>query len=170
MDLDELAAALVVATEARGLTIAVAESCTGGLLGHSITNVPGSSRVFLGGVVAYADAVKQKLLGVPAADLAAHGAVSEPVALAMARGARLALGADLALSTTGVAGPGGGTQAKPVGLVYFAVSGPWGDYCRRYQAGEVRLANKHAFAREALSLSLEYLRANGDLKRSQPEV
>ncbi|MHB1133316.1 MAG: CinA family protein [Chloroflexota bacterium] len=170
MDLDELAAALVVAAGARGLTVAVAESCTGGLLGHSITNVPGSSQVFLGGVIAYADAVKEKALGVAAADLAAHGAVSAPVALAMARGARLALGADLALGTTGVAGPGGGTAAKPVGLVFLAVSGPWGDHCRRFQAGSARLANKHAFAREALSLLLEYLRANGDLERSQPEA
>ena len=88
MDLDELAASLVATLAARGLSLAVAESCTGGLLGHSITNVPGSSRVFLGGVVAYADAVKRTVLGVPAAALAEHGAVSAPVALAMARGAR----------------------------------------------------------------------------------
>jgi nicotinamide-nucleotide amidase len=105
-----------------GQTIAVAESCTGGLLGERITSVPGSSDYFRGGVIAYADDVKTRALGVPEALLAEHGAVSEPVALAMARGVRERLGADFGVSTTGIAGPTGGTPGKPVGLVVVGVA------------------------------------------------
>jgi nicotinamide-nucleotide amidase len=108
----------------RGLTLAAAESCTGGLLGGRITAVAGSSAWFLGGVVSYANAAKVRLLGVPARVLARHGAVSPECAAAMAEGARRALKADLGVSITGVAGPGGGTKDKPVGLVHLAVSGP----------------------------------------------
>ena len=103
---------------ARGLTLGVAESCTGGLLAERISAVPGASRYFRGGVVAYADQAKRDLLGVGAALLDAHGAVSAPVARAMAEGARARLGADLAVSTTGISGPDGGSAAKPVGLVF----------------------------------------------------
>ncbi len=103
----------------RGLALAVAESCTGGGLGARLTNVAGSSDYFLGGVISYSNALKMKLLGVPEATLIAYGAVSEPTAGAMAAGALTATGADVALSITGVAGPGGGTAEKPVGLVYI---------------------------------------------------
>jgi PncC family amidohydrolase len=104
----------------RGLTLATAESCTGGLIGARLTAVPGSSRYYRGGVVAYANEAKRDLLGVPEALLREHGAVSEPVARAMAEGVRARLGADLALATTGISGPDGGTPEKPVGLVWIA--------------------------------------------------
>ena len=107
-----------------GLTLAVAESCTGGLLGARLTERPGSSDYFLGGVISYADEVKIGLLDVPAGLLAQHGAVSEEVAGAMAAGARAATGSDYALAVSGVAGPDGGTPEKPVGLVYVACDGP----------------------------------------------
>lgn len=106
----------------RGLTLACAESCTGGLLGSRLTAISGSSAAFLGGVISYANAAKQDLLGVPAELLERHGAVSAEVAGAMARGARERLGADLAVSITGIAGPEGGTESKPVGLVYIGLA------------------------------------------------
>ena len=108
----------------RGLTVALAESCTGGMAAARLTAVPGSSAYVRGGVVAYANSVKTQVLGVPQAVLEAHGAVSEPVAEAMAIGARSVLGADVGVSVTGIAGPDGGTDAKPVGTVCFSVSGP----------------------------------------------
>lgn len=104
---------------ARGLTLATAESCTGGLIAATFTSMPGSSGWFVGGVVAYANSVKQGVLGVDAATLARHGAVSEAVVRAMALGACRALRADVAVSVSGVAGPGGGTPEKPVGLVWL---------------------------------------------------
>jgi len=107
-----------------GQTLATAESCTGGLIGQMITAVPGSSDYYLGGVVAYANAVKQRELDVPAALLAEHGAVSEPVARAMAAGCRARFAADWALGVTGIAGPAGGTADKPVGLVFVGLAGP----------------------------------------------
>lgn len=119
-DLETVAGRLL---SARGLTVAVAESCTGGLLGHRLTNVPGSSAYFLLGVVAYADAQKTALLGVPAEALAAHGAVSAEVAARMAEGVRQLAGSDLGIGLTGIAGPGGGSPQKPVGLVYLALAG-----------------------------------------------
>jgi nicotinamide-nucleotide amidase len=125
---DEASLASVVLDQLRqrGQTLVVAESCTGGGLGAALAAVPGASDVWLGGVIAYANSVKQGLLGVPAELLHAHGAVSDPVAQAMAEGARRATGADWALAITGVAGPGGGSDAKPVGLVHLAVAGPDG--------------------------------------------
>ncbi len=110
-----------------GWTLATAESCSGGLVAGRLTSVPGSSDVFVGGIVAYANEVKEAELGVPAEGRAAHGAVSRETALAMARGARERLGADIAVSVTGIAGPGGGTEEKPVGLVYLCASGPAGE-------------------------------------------
>lgn len=115
----------------RGLTLGTAESCTGGLVAARITDVPGSSDVFLGSIVSYADSVKRDRLGVPDHVLAAHGAVSAETAEAMAAGARAALGVDVAVSVTGIAGPGGGTEEKPVGLVYLHAVGPDGELSRR---------------------------------------
>ena len=114
------------ACRVRGFTLAAAESCTGGLVGARLTSVPGSSDVFLGGIVSYADAVKTAELGVAEDLLRAHGAVSPEVAAAMARGARSRLRADVAVSVTGIAGPGGGSAEKPVGLVYLHAAGPGG--------------------------------------------
>jgi competence/damage-inducible protein CinA-like protein len=111
----------------RGLTLATAESCTGGMVAARLTSVPGSSESFLGAIVSYANEVKAAQLGVPEALLAEHGAVSPEVAAAMARGARERLGADVAVSVTGIAGPDGGTEEKPVGLVYLHASGPMGE-------------------------------------------
>ena len=106
----------------RGLTLALAESCTGGLVGHRVTNVPGSSTYYLGSVTAYAYEAKVRLLGVTWETLEAHGAVSDETVLEMAAGVRKALGADVGASISGIAGPGGGMPEKPVGLVYFGLS------------------------------------------------
>jgi len=112
----------------RGLTACTAESCTAGWLGKYLTDLPGSSSAFVGGVIAYSNDIKERLLDVPRDLLIAHGAVSEPVAKAMAAGARARLGADYALSITGIAGPGGGTDTKPVGLVFVGLAGPDGTH------------------------------------------
>ena len=117
---------------ARGLTLASAESCTGGMVAARLTGIPGASDVFLGGVVAYANEVKEAELGVPRALLEEHGAVSAEVAAAMAQGARERLGADVAVAVTGIAGPDGGTAEKPVGLVYLHVEGPDGGRGREF--------------------------------------
>jgi nicotinamide-nucleotide amidase len=122
--IEELVLALC---RARGLTLATAESCTGGMVAVRLTDVPASSDVFVGGVVAYADELKRAELGVPAEVLERHGAVSAETAAAMARGARERLGADVAVSVTGVAGPGGRSAEKPVGLVYCHAAGPDGE-------------------------------------------
>jgi nicotinamide-nucleotide amidase len=120
----DLAAVVLDACRARHLHLGVAESCTGGLLGARITAVPGSSDVFVGGVIAYANEIKEQLLDVVPSELQAFGAVSEPVALAMARGVRARTGADVGVAITGIAGPAGGSPDKPVGTVWLAVSGP----------------------------------------------
>ena len=125
-DDDSLASVVLQLLRQRGQTLAVAESCTGGGLGAALAAVPGASDVFLGGVIAYANAVKQELLAVPLAALEADGAVSDSVAIAMAEGVRHRTGATWALAVTGVAGPGGGSGDKPVGLVHIALAGPAG--------------------------------------------
>ena len=137
---DEQSLALVVLEllRQRGQTLAVAESCTGGGIGVALAAVPGASDVFLGGVIAYANAVKQELLGVPADALASHGAVSDPVAIAMAQGARRTTSADWAIAVTGIAGPGGGSAEKPVGLVHIAVAGPDGTCSEEVRFGSMR--------------------------------
>lgn len=118
---------------ARGLTLGTAESCTGGLVAGRLTSIAGSSDVFRGALVAYDNGVKQALLGVPADLLETHGAVSAEVAAAMAQGARARLDVDVAVSVTGIAGPGGGTPEKPVGLVFFHAAGPAGDRTLRFE-------------------------------------
>lgn len=138
----------------RGLTVAVAESCTGGLVADAITDVPGSSAYFVGGVVAYADDAKARLLGVPGEVLAAHGAVSAQVARAMAEGVRERFGSSVAASVTGIAGPDGGTDAKPVGLTYVAVADDEGVDVRRYVWTGGRLENKRLSATAVLEVLL----------------
>lgn len=139
----------------RDCTVAVAESCTGGLVSATITEVPGSSAYFLGGVVSYANAAKVSVLGVPEAVLDAHGAVSAQVAVAMAAGARVRFGAAFAVSITGVAGPDGGTEAKPVGLTYIGFADAHGSDVRRFTFGSDRTGNREAAAREALGWLIE---------------
>lgn len=141
----------------RHLHLGVAESCTGGRLADALTNVPGSSAFFIGGVVAYANEVKEALLGIDRALLVAHGAVSEPVARAMARGARQLFQSDLGLAVTGIAGPTGGTPQKPVGLGYIAVAGPAGERCTCFQGPGDREENKQRFTEAALRLLREFL-------------
>jgi PncC family amidohydrolase len=140
----------------RGLTVAVAESCTGGLVADSITDISGSSAYFLGGVVSYADAAKIALLDVPADVLAAHGAVSAQVGRAMAEGARRRFSADIAAAVTGIAGPDGGSDAKPVGLTYVAVAAEGGADVRRFVWDGDRVANKQASAAAVLELLVEW--------------
>lgn len=138
-DSDTLASVVGAALKAAGQTLAVAESCTGGGLGAAITAVAGSSAYFLGGAIAYANGVKVKLLGVDPETLDSHGAVSEPVACQMAKGIRACLGADWGLAITGIAGPGGGSAEKPVGLVYIGLADPDGTaVAYEYRLGETR--------------------------------
>jgi len=141
----------------RRQTLAVAESCTGGLLAHRLTNVPGSSDYFLGGVVAYSNAAKRSLLGVEAGLLEREGAVSEAVAREMASGVRRLFGADLGVGITGIAGPAGGTPEKPVGLVYIALAAEGQVRCERHIWPYDRLGNKEASAQRALEMLEEYL-------------
>jgi PncC family amidohydrolase len=139
----------------RNLTVATAESCTGGLLAKLITDVAGSSGYFLGGIVAYSNEAKIGLLGVREEELVAHGAVSAQVARSMAIGARHRLGADVAVSVTGIAGPGGGGAAKPVGLAYLAVADAAGADVRRFQWSGDRVGVREAAARAALELLIQ---------------
>ena len=114
------------------ITLSVAESCTGGLLGSILTSVPGSSVYFLGGAITYSNELKEKLLGVDRLTLIRHGAVSEICALEMASGARNAFGSDISISITGIAGPGGGTETKPVGLVWMGISAERRTFAKKY--------------------------------------
>ncbi|MBN1582399.1 MAG: CinA family protein [Anaerolineae bacterium] len=138
-------------------TVVTAESCTGGLIGSLITDVPGSSNYYLGGVISYANSVKQELLGVEAETLATVGAVSRETALQMARGVRRLLRADYALATTGIAGPTGGTADKPVGLVYIALVGPGVEQCERHIWDQDRIENKILSAQRAIQMLVAYL-------------
>jgi nicotinamide-nucleotide amidase len=140
-----------------GMTLAVAESCTGGLLGGWLTAVPGSSAYFLGGVISYADSVKVSLLGVPTEVIRKKGAVSAESAIAMAQGARRMVGADLSVSITGVAGPDGGTEAKPVGTTYIALAGPSFERVEHRVWQGDRTTNREESVRLALQMIVQYL-------------
>jgi PncC family amidohydrolase len=150
-----LAERLRAACVAAGLRVALAESCTGGRIGDALTDVPGSSAYVTGGVIAYEDAAKVGLLGVPRTLLVAHGAVSAQAAVAMAEGVRARLSADLGVAVTGIAGPGGATPGKPVGLTYVAVADAAGTAVRRFAWTGGREANKEASALAAMELLLE---------------
>ena len=141
----------------RGLTLAVSESATGGRVADHLTDIPGSSAFFLGGVIAYDNTVKVKLLHVPETVLQQHGAVSPETAAAMAQGVLRLMSADLGLATTGIAGPSGATPQKPVGLVYVAVAGDRRTQTRRHVFSGPREENKQNFVRAALELLLEEL-------------
>ena len=137
---------------ARGMTLAAAESCTGGLVGHLVTNVSGSSSYFTMGVTTYSNESKNALLGVSWDDLQVHGAVSEPVVRQMAVGVRRLSGADVSVATSGIAGPTGGTKDKPVGTVWMAVAGPAGCHSRLFRLDGDRLRIKTLSAYNALNL------------------
>jgi competence/damage-inducible protein CinA-like protein len=147
----DLAAVVLDRCRSAGFTLAVAESCTGGMLGERLTSIPGSSDVFLGGVIAYHNEVKRNLLGVGAEAMERYGAVSEQVALQMASGVREKLGADVGVSVTGIAGPGGGTPEKPVGLVWIAVHASEAK-SRRFHIGGDRAEIRQRAAQAALEM------------------
>ena len=141
----------------RKLKLATAESCTGGLVGHRLTNVPGSSSYLEGGVIAYSYEAKERLLGVHHDTLYEHGAVSAETALEMARGVRKALGADIGIAVTGIAGPSGGLPGKPVGLVYIALSARTVERVEHFVWDSDREGNKALSAEAALAMLKEFL-------------
>lgn len=142
---------------ARKKTLAVAESCSGGLLSHRLTNIPGSSAFFKGGVVAYHNEVKARLLKVPPSLIKKHGAVSEPVALTMASGARRVFKTTWGIAITGIAGPSGGSVQKPVGLTFIAIASKNKRLCRRCQFKGNRAAIKRQAAEGAMKLLIKLL-------------
>ncbi len=144
----------------QGLKLAVAESCTGGLIGHRITNVPGSSEYFTGGVIAYAYEAKVNLLAVSWDTLKAYGAVSRETVLEMAAGARRSLQADIAVSVSGIAGPGGGMPGKPVGTVWVGLAALQGQWARLFCFQGDREQIKAKASEAALTLLLDYLQGN----------
>jgi PncC family amidohydrolase len=148
----------------KGLRIATAESCTGGLIGHRITNIAGSSDYFTGGVVAYAYEAKVSLLGVSWDTLTKYGAVSRETVLEMAEGARQRLGADIAISVSGIAGPGGGLPGKPVGTMWIGLVSADGKWARAFRFPGSRGEVKAAGAEAALQMLLDYLQGQRDLE------
>jgi PncC family amidohydrolase len=151
-----------------GLTLSVAESCTGGLLGALLTDIPGSSAYFLGGVIAYADSVKRDVLSVPAELISVHGAVSARVAIAMAQGASNLCRSDLAVAITGVAGPGGGTEDKPVGTTFLALVGHDTEVVEHRVWPYDRSGNRQASVQLALQMVVESLSHTSHMPRSTP--
>jgi PncC family amidohydrolase len=147
----------------RGLTLAVAESCTGGLVGHRVTNVPGSSEYFAGGVIVYSYEAKVKLLDVAWDTLNALGAVSSETVLEMARGAKKLLDVNIAVSVSGIAGPGGGTESKPVGTTWVGLVTDDGEWAQEFHFQGSREENKEFSADAAFQMILEYLL--GELKK-----
>jgi PncC family amidohydrolase len=139
------------------LTLATAESCTGGLIGHRLTEVPGSSDYFRGGIIAYSNEIKERVLGVSHATLESYGAVSAETAIEMARGARRVLQTDLAVSVTGIAGPGGGSADKPIGLTYIAVAAERYERVARFVWKSDRSGNKQSSSEAALQMVIAYL-------------
>jgi PncC family amidohydrolase len=164
-----LVESLAEACDRAGFTLAVAESCTGGSLAAAITERAGVSSFFLGGVVSYSNEVKEALLGVPANVLAEHGAVSEPTARAMAEGVQSRLGTDLGVGITGIAGPGGATPDKPVGLVFIGVSTPVRTVVRRDVWPGDRAAVRAASVRAALELLVGEMASIPEEARNRPK-
>lgn len=154
---DRIAAQVLALCRERGLTLSAAESITGGLIAKCITDVPGASQVFLGGVVSYTNEVKNHVLGVPSSLLEAYGAVSEPVARAMAMGVRVLTGSDLAVAVTGLAGPDGDDRGNPVGTVFAALSAPEGVFVRRLALSGDRERIRTLTAHHAFDLLINQL-------------
>lgn len=150
-----------------GLTISVAESFTGGLIGHTITNAPGSSRYFQGGVIAYANEVKMKILGVSEQTLIDYGAVSEQTVLEMARGVRSALNTDVGISSSGIAGPDGGSLEKPVGLAWLGLSASELEHAEKFVFSGDRYQIKEQATQTAIQLLIEFL---AKLEQDFPKV
>jgi len=146
----------------KGWTISTAESCTGGLLSHVLTGVSGSSSYFIGGVVAYSNRIKENILGVESKTLAQHGAVSEETALEMAAGIRKKFNTDFGLSTTGIAGPTGGTPTKPVGLVWMGISTPAGNQAFEGHFSGGREGIKNSTVKEILTRLIRELTTTND--------
>lgn len=144
----------------RKIWIATAESATGGLIAHTLTNVPGSSAYFRGGIVAYSNEIKMKILGVRRETLDCYGAVSEQTAMEMSKGAYRIMDADVAIATTGIAGPSGGTPAKPVGLVYISWITKSKSEVRRFLFSGDRIRNKMQFCTAALTMLLEVIQSD----------
>lgn len=148
----------------KGMKLVISESCTGGLIGHRITNIPGSSDYYLGSITAYAYEAKEKLLGVRHETLMKYGAVSRQTVIEMAHGARVALSGAfpldhlMGISVSGIAGPGGATPDKPVGTVWIGMSTPKKDYAWKYQWNSDRIGNKELTAEQALVLIIQYLK------------
>jgi len=156
-DTEPLGEIVVGLLRAQGMTLSTAESCTGGMVSVLVTDIPGSSEVFVGGAVTYSDALKTRLLDVSEDLLAEHGAVSEACARAMAEGARARFGTDLAISVTGIAGPGGGSVDKPVGTVHFALTTPTNTIHKLRRLRPPRDAIRRAAARTALDMVRSWL-------------